>query len=149
MAARKGSFVINLRLRKSSSTVEVHDTILEELIRAGDEKAERDQVKTLSNGTSSIIRNLPFDATLIKSVAFSPPYLALVLNSGKACRYKIVNGGDDATESLLGENFSSSSSPFLRRIAIFGLARMRGIIWIQLDINMIMANTNSNNKSQS
>ena len=104
MAAKKDSFVINLRLRKSLSTGEVHDTILEELIRAGDEKVERDRVKVFDNGNSSIIRSLPFDARLIASVAFSPPFLGIVLNNGKACRYRVAHGDGKVNEKLLGED---------------------------------------------
>ena len=103
MAAGKHSFVLTLRLRKTSSTGDLPDIILEELIDAGGDKVERDRVKVLSNGNSSVVRSLPFDATIIKSIAFSPPYLGIVLNNGKACRYKVVQRDDYAKESLSGE----------------------------------------------
>ena len=103
MAAGKQSFVLTLRLRKASSVGDLPDIILEELVCAGGEKVERDRVKVFGNGNSSVVRSLPFDATIIKSIAFSPPYLGIVLNNGKACRYKIGQRDDDAKERLSGE----------------------------------------------
>ena len=104
MAARNDSFLINLKLRRSSAAGEVHDIILEELIRAGNEKTEKDRVKVLRNGDTSVVRSLPFDAQAIRSIAVSPPYVGVVLNNGKVCRYRITGDRERLTESSIGKN---------------------------------------------
>lgn len=106
MASRSQSHVIRLNLRKSSNAEEVHDIVVEELIRAGKENTATDRLKVHQNGDSSVIRNIPLNSASIKSVAVSPPFIGIVLSNGKVCRYKICEESDDSVDTCAtGEVF--------------------------------------------
>lgn len=121
MASKPGSFLINLKLRKSSNVEEIHDIVLGEVIRASSATTERDRTKIIGNGDSSIVRNLRVNSTSVKSVAVSPPFIGIVLDNGKACRYKITERSDVFTDRSVGEAFQtfyrkkSSLEKFVRK----------------------------------
>ena len=96
MGTRNAAFIVNLKVKKSSNPGEVHDAIIEELIRANDGRNEQENYARVGSDDGreerpkySELKQIPFHADLVKSVAVSPPYCGIVLKNGKACRFKI------------------------------------------------------------
>ena len=107
MESNNNPFILNLKVNSLASSNEVHDAILEEIIRVNRGRKESEGRTVGGKKTPSCCsKRIPLANDLIQDVAVSPSYVGVLMKNGKVCRLKLLGGNDEigpkSGESWLG-----------------------------------------------
>lgn len=104
MESDNDAFILNLKVNSLASSNEVHDAILEEIIRLNRGEKES-EIQIVGGKKSTCCSNrIPLANDLIQDVAVSPPYVGVLMKNGKVCRLKLL-GENDEIELKNGEYY--------------------------------------------
>ena len=103
MESKNDAFILNLKINSLASSNEVHDAILEEIIRVNRGRKESES-RTVSGIKKApcCSKRIPLANDLIEDVAVNPPYVGVLMKNGKVCRLKLL-GENEEIELKSGE----------------------------------------------